>query len=321
MRTTNETGRSMTEFERVGDTRVRRRGVLLGLGGIGLGAVGFGALGFGAVGLGGARPVFAATGSGLDLTDLEARHGGRLGVAASRDGRSLSWRGGERFAYCSTFKLFLAAAVLARVDRGEEALDRPVAITKADMLPYAPVTEPAVGGTLTIEALCKGTVELSDNPAANTLIREMGGLAAWAAWYPAIGDRVTRVDRLEMELNSAVPGDPRDTTTPERTVANLQAVVLGDVLSPESRRRLTGWLVTTPTGPKRIKAGVPKGWTVAHKTGTGRTPVNDIAVLTPPDGPPLTVAIYYTEMRKAPLAEREAVLAEATRRVVAALAG
>ena len=320
MRKSGETiGQSGMRIEAAGLETVGRRTLVQGLGAIGLGALGFGALG-----LSDPRPVHAAPGApggGLDLADLETRHGGRLGVAAARDGRHIAWRGDERFAYCSTFKLFLAAAVLARVDRGAEALDRPIAITKADILPHAPVTEPAVGQTLTVEALCKGTVELSDNPAANILIREMGGLDAWAAWYPSIGDRVTRVDRLELELNSAVPGDPRDTTTPERTVANLQAVVLGDVLSADSRRRLTGWLVATPTGPKRIKAGVPKGWTVAHKTGTGRTPVNDIAVLTPPEEPPLTIAIYYTEMRKAPLAEREAVLAEATRRVVTALAG
>lgn len=321
MRTTNETGRSMTELERAGEARVRRRGVLLGLGGIGLGALGVGAVGLGTLGLGGPRPAQAATGTGLDLTDLETRHGGRLGVAAVRNGRHVAWRGDERFAYCSTFKLFLAAAVLARVDRGEEALDRRVPVTAGDMIQHAPVTKPAVGKTLTIEALCKGTVELSDNPAANILIREIGGLESWAAWYPSIGDRVTRVDRREPEMNSAIPGDPRDTTTPDRTVANLQAVVLGDVLSAESRRRLTGWLVATPTGPNRIRAGVPKGWTVAHKTGTGRSPVNDIAVLTPPEGPPLTIAIYYTEMPKAPLAEREAVLAEATRRVVATLTG
>jgi len=303
-------GRGTVSGEAIERTPVGRRTVMLGIGAIALGAPLL------------SRPVLAAnnTGARLDLADLEARHGGRLGVAASRDGQTLSWRGDERFAYCSTFKLFLAAAVLARVDRGEERLDRPVAITKADMLPHAPVTEPALGGTLPIETLCRAAAEQSDNPAANILIRELGGLQAWAAWYPSIGDRTTRVDRPELELNSAVPGDPRDTTTPERTVANLRAVLLGDVLSAGNRDRLTGWLVTTPTGPDRIKAGVPKGWTVAHKTGTGRTPVNDIAVVTPPEGPPLTIAIYYTEMRKAPLAEREAVIAEVTRRAVAVLA-
>lgn len=317
MRNSGETiGQSVMRVKAAEPETVGRRAVVQGLGAIGLGALGFGALGLGAP-----QPAFAATSTGLDLADLETRHGGRLGVAAVRDGRHIAWRGDERFAYCSTFKMFLAAAVLARVDRGEEALDRPIAITKADMLPHAPVTEPAVGQTLPVEALCRAAAELSDNPAANILIRELGGLAAWGAWYPAIGDRTTRVDRPEMELNSAIPGDPRDTTTPDRTVANLEAVLLGDVLSADSRERLTGWLVATPTGPNRIRAGVPKGWTVAHKTGTGRSPVNDIAVLIPAEGPPLTIAIYYTEMRKAPLAEREAVLAEATRRVVAELAG
>jgi beta-lactamase class A len=288
--------------------RIDRRSVVLGLGALALGGPPL------------ATPAHAAAAGTLDLADLEARHGGRLGVAASRGGERLDWRGGERFAYCSTFKLFLAAAVLARVDRGEESLDRPVAITKADMLPHAPVTEPAVGGTLPIEALCRAAAELSDNPAANILIRELGGLQAWAGWYPSIGDRTTRVDRPEMELNSAVPGDPRDTTTPAQTVTNLGTVLLGDVLTPANRDRLTGWLVTSPTGPGRIRAGVPEGWRVAHKTGTGRLPVNDIGVLWPPEGEPIVLAIYYAEMRKAPLAEREAVLAEVTRRVVAALA-
>ncbi len=282
--------------------------------------------GLGAIALGGpllSRPADAAGSHAvpLDLSDLEARHGGRLGVSASRGGARLDWRGGERFAYCSTFKLFLAAATLARVERGEEALDRPVPVTAADVLPHAPVTRPAVGSTLTIGTLCRAAAELSDNPASNILIREMGGLDAWRGWYPSLGDGVTRVDRLELDLNSAVPGDPRDTTTPSQTIANLDAVLLGDVLSPANRDRLTGWLVATPTGPGRIKAGVPTGWRVAHKTGTGRLPVNDIAVLWPSSGEPIVIALYYAEMRKAPLAEREAVLAEATRLVVAALAG
>jgi len=291
---------------------VGRRTLLLGLGAMSLAATPL-------------WPAAAAAGrgNGLDLADLEARHGGRIGIAARRGGGSVHWRGGERFAYCSTFKAFLAAAVLQRVDRGEERLDRPVAVTAADMIPHAPVTEPAIGKTLTIEALCKATVELSDNPAANILIREIGGLAAWAAWFPSIGDRVTRVDRLEPALNAAAPGDPRDTATPAQTVANLETLLLGDVLSPASRDRLTGWMIDTPTGPGRIRAGVPNGWRVAHKTGTGRLPVNDIGVLFPPaknpGSGPIVVALYFAEMRKAPLAAREAVLAEATRRAVAAL--
>ncbi|MDP1142763.1 serine hydrolase, partial [Klebsiella pneumoniae] len=69
------------------------------------------------------------------------------------------------------------------------------------MISHAPVTELAVGSTLTIEQLMKGTVEVSDNPAANILIREMGGLDALRAFYRGIGDDSTRVDRLEPEMN------------------------------------------------------------------------------------------------------------------------
>src|SRR5690606_13586398 len=76
----------------------------------------------------------------LDLSALEARHGGRLGVAVSMPGKQAAWRGDERFIYCSTFKLNLAAATLLRVQAGQERLDRPVPITAADMVSHAPTT-------------------------------------------------------------------------------------------------------------------------------------------------------------------------------------
>ena len=139
----------------------------------------------------------------LDLAHLEARHGGRLGFAVrnTATGEALAWRGEERFVYCSTFKMYLAAATLLRVQDGRESLDRAIPVTAADMISHAPATEPAVGKTLTIEALMKGTVELSDNPAANILIRELGGLAEMQAFYRSLGDMRTRVDRLEPEMN------------------------------------------------------------------------------------------------------------------------
>ena len=91
-------------------------------------------------------------------------------------GRSVAeWRATERFTFCSTFKLFLAAATLERVQRGEERLDRLITVSESDLVPHAPVTGEAVGNEISVETLCQGMVELSDNPAANILIREMGG--------------------------------------------------------------------------------------------------------------------------------------------------
>lgn len=284
---------------------IDRRAWLAGLGGVGLSAC-----------IPGLRA--RASASDLDLSSLEV--GGRIGVQAVRNGRAVSWRAHERFTYCSTFKLFLAAATLERVQAGDEQLDRPVAMTAADMVSHAPVTGQAVGGTLTIQALCQATVEVSDNPAANILIREMGGLTAWRDWYRRIGDTVTNVDRLEPELNGV--GDARDTTTPGQFVANLQTLFADDVtrLSSMSRSLLMSWLFASPSGPNRLRAGVPVGWEVAHKTGTSSSgPVNDIGLLIPPGGHPIHIAVFWQGRESDDFSLGEAAIAEATRRVVEAL--
>ena len=256
----------------------------------------------------------AGTGRDLDLSALEARHGGRLGVCVEINGRRVGWRADERFAYCSTFKLFLAACVLGRVQRGEERLEREIPVRQGDMVSHAPVTRAAVGSTMTVEALCKATVETSDNPAANILLRELGGLEDFQAWYRGIGDEVTRVDRYETALNSALPGDPRDTTTPGQTVTNVGRVLLGGMLAPDHLQLLRRWLLDTPSGAGRIKAGVPDGWQVAHKTGTGsRNSYNDIGLAEPPSGPPMAIAVYYSGASDATPEQLDAVVAEATR--------
>lgn len=264
----------------------------------------------------------------LDLSDLEATVGGRLGFGLiTPDYRLLSWRPDERFVYCSTFKSFLAAATFERIQNGQEQLDREIPVTTADMTHHAPVTEPAVGGTLSVEALMKGTVELSDNPAANLLLRELGGLARMQEFYRSLGDAVTRVDRWEPEMNR-LDGD-KDTTSPRAAATNLFALLVNrddgsrpaGPLDDASRTKLLGWMFDTPTGPGRIKAGLPAGWTTAHKTGTGGYgPTNDIGVIYAPDGTALPVAVYYHADRSSSDADRDAVIAEAVRRALRAIA-
>jgi beta-lactamase class A len=256
----------------------------------------------------------------IDLSDLEKTHGGRIGLYAV-DINTVSWRGDERFLYCSTFKLFLAAATLERIQHHDETLDRAVPITAADLVPYAPVVEPAVGKTLTIETLMRAAVEVSDNAAANILLREMGGLETLRAYYRGIGDETTRLDRIEPELNLK-DGD-KDTAQPRQTAINLswmvevyQPLVFGSDYKP-----LWDWMIDSPTGMGRIKAGTPEGWTVAHKTGTsGKGQFNDIAVVYPPMGEPIRIAVYYDAPETLKTAEAEGVIAEATRRAIAALA-
>lgn len=258
---------------------------------------------------------------GAPFAALEASVGGRLGVVAldTGTGRRLAHRSGERFPLCSTFKLLLAGAVLQRVDRGEARLDARISYTKADLLKYAPITTARMAeGSLTVGELCAAAAEVSDNTAANLLLRALGGPPAVTAFARSLGDPVTRLDRMEPALNEARPGDLRDTTTPAAMVDDLQALLLGPALHPESRARLEGWLVACTTGTARLRAGLPAGWTVGDKTGSGaRGTVNDVAILRPPHRAPILVAAYYTGSTTPPAA-RDAVLAEVGRIVAEA---
>ena len=255
----------------------------------------------------------------VDLSDLERDNGGRIGLSAELHER-VSWRGRERFLHCSTFKLFVAACLLERVQRRIEVLEREVAITAADLVPHAPVVGPAVGTKLSLKRLAQAAVEVSDNAATNNLIREMGGLAVLNAWYASAGDHTTRLDRMETELN--IPDGDKDTSQPIQTTANLDWII--KTYQPfglfAAHRPLFDWLIASPTGPGRIRAGVPAGWTVAHKTGTsGVGHANDIGYAYPASGEPLRIAVYYEAPESLSAARRDAVVAEATRRAVAAL--
>lgn len=266
----------------------------------------------------------AALAAESELAALEKRSGGRLGVYAFVPGtnRALAHRADERFAMCSTFKAVLAAAVLARVDRGEEKLGRPLALTKADMLSHAPVSEKHLPlGSITVEEACQAVVEVSDNPAANLLLKSIGGPAGFTAYTASLGDKVTRLDRYELDLNTAVKGDPRDTTSPRAMAETLRKIALGEALPAPYREKLVGWMAASPSGVRRLRKDLPAGWRAADKTGTGMNgSTNDIAVLWPPAGPPIVAACYLTET-SAPLEAREAIHAEVGALVARTLAG
>lgn len=251
---------------------------------------------------------------------IEGDSGGRLGVAVLDTGTSktVGHRIDERFPMCSTFKLLATAAVLARVDAGKETLDRRIVFTRSDLVTYSPATEKHVGDGMAMAAICEAAVTLSDNTAGNLMLEALGGPAGLTAWLRTIGDDVTRLDRNELSLNEALPGDPRDTTTPEAMSKSVDAILFGKTLSASSQQTLTTWLLASKTGATRLRAGLPENWRSGDKTGSGaRGTTNDVAVIWPPNRKPLIVAAFLTDTQ-APSAARDAALASVGRAVAAA---
>jgi beta-lactamase class A len=253
------------------------------------------------------------------IAAIEARIGGRIGIAAldSGSGKRLDHRSEERFPMCSTFKFLAAAAVLKQVDQGKEKLERFVRYDAKDILEYAPVTKAHLkDGGMTLGALCAAAIEQSDNTAGNLLLDAIDGPAGLTNFARDLGDQMTRLDRKEPELNNAVPGDERDTTTPATMCADMQQLLFGRVLSESSRHQLEDWLQHNETGALMIRAGVSKTWSVGDKTGRcGNRATNDIAIIRPPGRAPILLAIYSIGS-KAPADDRATVIAETARAVV-----
>lgn len=270
----------------------------------------------------GASAWLSAAGAGFEssILKVEKRMQGRIGVFAIRGSQTLSHRTSERFAYCSTFKWVLGAAILRQVDEGQLDLGQMLSYSEKDLLIHSPVTRDHLGeGRMSVGDLCAATIGTSDNAAANLLEPLVGGPAGLQAFVRDLGDNTMRFDRMETELNSNLPGDPRDTTSAEAMTWLLRKVFETEALSKASRGRLLAWMKDTSTGAHRIPAALPKGWALAHKTGTGMNgAVNDVAILFPPQGDPIYLCIFTDGHRKGDLAHEKAI-AEAAKLVLKAL--
>jgi beta-lactamase class A len=257
------------------------------------------------------------------LSRIESGSGGRLGVAILDMGtqRHAEHRAAELFPMCSTFKLLAAAAVLKRAENGQDQMQRRITFQPSDIVVNSPVTKDHVGGDgMTLAELCAAALNYSDNTAGNLLLASLGGPQALTAYARSIGDPITRLDRIEPDLGEAVPGDPRDTTTPAAMLQNLSTLLLGNVLSAASKDQLTAWLLGNRTGDARLRAGLPPGWRCGDKTGSGEQgSTNDVGVVWPPHGAPILVTIYLTQTA-APSEARNATLADVGRAVASAFA-
>ena len=255
---------------------------------------------------------------------LEARNGGRLGVMVldTRTGLAIEHRADELFPITSTFKFLAAAGVLKAVDDGKAKLDDRIVYAASDVEQgYSPITKEHAGGGMKLEDVCAAAVAWSDNTAGNLLLRVLGGPQGLTRFARTLGDDVTRLDRTEPTLNTAIPGDKRDTTSPRAVLGDARRILLGDALSPASRKRIEAWLIEDKVGAARIRAGLPATWGIGDKTGSGDNgTTNIVAILWPPKTAPILAAVYYTGST-APRASREAVHADIARIIVETFAG
>ncbi len=241
-------------------------------------------------------PPFALAAGADAFAAIERRYGGAVGVAAHAvgSGRFVAHRAGERFPLASTWKLPLVMAVLARVEAGALSLDRTVAFAPVDLERYSGIArEYPRGGTLSVREICRRTISSSDNTGADLLAPLAGGPAAVNRYVRGLGIGGVSIDHRERELPSAaVRGSPRDSGTPQAMMRLAERLVTRSPLDATHTALLLGWLRATTTGDARLRAGVPKSWTVADKTGTYANAFNDVGLLYPPGGAPIAIACY-----------------------------
>ncbi|MEV0622076.1 class A beta-lactamase [Nonomuraea sp. NPDC050404] len=276
-----------------------------------------------------ARPFPGVAEVKKQLRELEISYQGRIGAYAidTGTGRTLSYRGGERFPSRSTFKAILCGAILAKARTTDPGLlNRTLHWTAQEVVVDSPITKlpENIENGMTVERLCHAAITVSDNTAGNVLLKQIGGPAGLTRYYRSLGDPVGRLDRWEPELNDWKPGAVRDTIKPVFMARSLHKLTVGDTLHPKDRQRLNGWLRASTTGPERIRKGLPATWIVGDKTGGAAgayAPGSDIAVAWPPTGAPLIIAVYTNRddpaatMDNSVIAKTATLLAQGLRRL------
>ncbi|GGA54120.1 beta-lactamase [Kroppenstedtia guangzhouensis] len=238
-----------------------------------------------------------------EITDgfakLEEKFDARLGVFALDTGtnQTVSYRSDERFAYTSTHKALAVGALLQQ--KSIEDLDERITYTRDDLVNYSPITEKHVDTGMTLKELCDASLRYSDNTAGNLILEQLGGPSGFKKFLRKMGDDVTNPERIEPELNEVKPGETQDTSTPQALATSLQAFTIGDVLPTEKSEMLIDWMKRSTTGDTLIRAGVPKNWEVADKSGAGLYGTrNDIAIIWPPKGDPIVIAVLSSRDKK-----------------------
>lgn len=254
-----------------------------------------------------------------DFAKLEEKFDAKMGVYALDTGtnQTVTYHPDERFAYTSTHKALAVGALLQQ--KSIEGLNQRITYTREDLVNYNPITEKHVDTGMTLKELSNASLRYSDNTAGNLILKQLGGPTGFKKALEGIGDNVTNPERFEPDLNEVNPGETQDTSTPRALATSLQAFTLGDALPTEKRDLLIDWMKRNTTGDTLIRAGVPKDWEVADKTGSGSYGTrNNIAIIWPPKGDPIVLAVLSNRDKK-DADYNDELIAEATKEVIKAL--
>lgn len=293
----------------------------------------------------------------LDITAAQGNVG--IGVLDLKTGKSWFHNGKQRFPMQSVFKLPVGIVVLRLVDDGQLSLDQNVTISRQEFAPgWSPIIKEIKGNSaqFTVRELLERSVGNSDNTAADALVRLVGGPEKVNAILYKLSIRNIRVDRLEQQLQPDCVGltnfrpeladeqkyadavekipahvkkaalenylaDPRDTATPEGMVDLLAKLQARQLLSERSTALLLKIMSNSPTGQQRLKAGLPKAWSIAHKTGSGPdvlgigTATNDVGIISSPEKRRIAIAVFIAGA-KVPVEKRERVMSDIASAVV-----
>lgn len=193
------------------------------------------------------------------FVQLEKKFDARLGVYAIDTGtnKTIAYRPNERFAYASTYKVLAAAAVLKK--NPIEKLNEVMHYSKDDLVTYSPITEKHVDTGMSLKEISEAAIRYSDNTAGNILLQQLGGPKGFEKSLKQIGDHVTKANRFETDLNSAIPGDIRDTSTAKALASDLKAFTVDNTLTTDQRTILTDWMRGNATGDELIRQAPLQG--------------------------------------------------------------
>jgi beta-lactamase class A len=246
------------------------------------------------------------------IEDQEQLLGARIGVSIyDVVGKKLwSYNGNDHFPLMSTFKTLACAKLLSDVENGLQSFDTSSVITTNSLIVWSPITEKLVGENMSLKEACSATMIMSDNTAANIVLSGIKGPKSLTQFMRSIGDKVTRLDRIEPDLNEALDGDKRDTTTPNAIVKSLHTLLFGDVLSQASKAQLKQWMIDNEVTGSLLRSVLPESWSIADRSGAGGYGSRGItAVVWSDKRTPLIISIYLTKT-DASFAQRNKAIAD-----------